>query len=157
MGWRWPFIIFMFEVGMFFCRTNVLTLILSAIGTYHISGVLYIAWLSLNWAAFAVSLIFHGPFLVNTARMFYADSETRRRAFYESILRLWILYFLIDIWVVASVTPEVVAYCEALSVMEDLPEYSNNLIKPGAQYFRKFLNQLGNAISLRNTIGETST
>jgi len=98
--------------------------------------------------------------------MFYADSETRRRAFYESVLRLWLLYFLIDIWVVASITPEVVAYCEALAVMEDIVETGvhthahdpfNFTYKAatGLNHFRKFLNQLGNAIPLRNTIGLT--
>ena len=151
---------------MAFCRTNVLTLVLSAVGTYQISGVIYIAWLSLNWAAFAVSVIFHGPFLVNCARMFYTDSETRRRAFYESVLRLWLLYFLIDIWVVASITPEVVAYCEALAVMEDVVESGvpgdpRNLNfrsygASGVNHFRKFLNQLGNSISLSNVIGGTT-
>ena len=77
MGWRWPFIIFVFEVGMATMRTNVATLVISFIGTYHIAGVLYTTWLTLNWAAFAISLFFHDPFLVNLTRMVYADSETR--------------------------------------------------------------------------------
>jgi len=34
MGWRWPFLIFMFEVAMAFCRTNIVTLVLSIVGTY---------------------------------------------------------------------------------------------------------------------------
>jgi hypothetical protein len=119
MGWRWPFIIFVFEVGMATMRTNVATLVISFIGTYHVAGVLYTAWLTLNWAAFAVSLFFHGPFLVNLSRMIYADSETRRRAFYETVFRLWLLYFLTDLWVISSISPDVVAYCEALAIMED--------------------------------------
>jgi len=51
--------------------------------------------------------------------MIYADSETRRRAFYETVFRLWLLYFLTDLWVISSISPDVVAYCEALAIMED--------------------------------------
>ena len=119
MGWKWPLLIFLFEITMAFLRTNVLTIVLSALGTYHIGSMLYIAWLTLNWAAFAISVVFHGPFLVSYARMIYTDTETRRRAFYDAVLRLWIIYLFIDIWVVSTISPEVAAYCEALSVMEN--------------------------------------
>ena len=83
------------------------------------------AWLSLNWAAFIITLALHGPFLVNFSRMVYADSETRRRAFYETVLRLWLLYLLTDFWVITSISPDVVAYCEALAIMEDTIGLSN--------------------------------
>jgi hypothetical protein len=119
MGWKWPLLIFLFEIMMAFLRTNVLTIILSFLGSYHIGSMMYIAWLTLNWAAFMISVVFHGPFLVNCARMIYTDSETRRRAFYESVLRLWIIYLFIDLWVVLTISPEVALYCEALSVMEN--------------------------------------
>jgi len=119
MGWKWPLIIFLFEIAMAFLRTNTLTVILSAIGTYHIGSMLYIAWLTLNWAAFIISVVFHGPFLVNYARMLYNDTEVRRRAFYDTVLRLWIIYLIADLWVITSISPEVAAYCEALSVMEN--------------------------------------
>ena len=119
MGWKWPLFILLFEVIMAFLRTNVLTVVLSALGTYHIGSMLYIAWLTLNWAAFIISLIFHGPFLVNFARMIYTDTETRRRAFYDAVLRLWVVYLITDLWVITTISPEVAAYCEALAVMED--------------------------------------
>jgi hypothetical protein len=119
VGWRWPFVIFVFEVCSAFLRTNIITLVMSFVGTYHVAGVLYMAWLTLNWAAFLIGAAIHGPFLVNLSRMVYADSETRRRAFYETVLRLWLLYLLTDVWVISSINPDVIAYCEALAIMED--------------------------------------
>ena len=61
--------------------------------------------------AYIFAMIAHAPFLMSFVRMYWHDTEKRRKIFYEVSLRVWLLAALVDIWVVLNLLPETHELC----------------------------------------------
>ena len=96
-----------------FCSVDKMTYVFGLSGLYQIARVMYFAWHSFGVLAYILAFVAHIPFMFSFIRMYWHDSETRRKIFYKIACRVWVVSLFTDIWVVLNLMPETHEICQA--------------------------------------------
>ena len=107
----------MLELMICTCQTSRFSYLLALTVLYHVIESLYSALFFLGLVAHLFVFISYLPFIVSLMRMAWRDTENRRLIFYRNSVRLWMLAFAIDIWVLINLDADIDEQCEIIGFM----------------------------------------
>ena len=101
------------------CQASRFTYLLGLNVLYGMFETLYTAYYAIGLLAYIFAFISYLPLAVSFLRMAMHDTETRRLIFYRACLRMWLVAFLLDLWVLFNLNPAVEEICGVIGMMPD--------------------------------------